>query len=124
MFEDILGYWQSFYGRIRETLKMWTKPATALLFASALSDINRSRTDLIIENAMLRQQLIVLNRQVKRPQLNQRDRITPGFTSSLHQILATNPSHRPARHIITLAPRAVSPVLATQVKEEKATYFT
>ena len=44
--------------------------------------------------------------------------------TSLHKILATNPSHRPARHIITLAPRAVSPVLATQVKEEKATYFT
>jgi hypothetical protein len=30
---------------------------------------------LIFENAMLRQQLIVLNRQVKRPQLNQRDHI-------------------------------------------------
>ena len=62
MYEDILVYWQSFYGLIRKTLKMWTKPATALLVASALSDINRSRTDLIIENAMLRQQLIVLNR--------------------------------------------------------------
>ncbi|OGO20745.1 MAG: hypothetical protein A2Z14_16655 [Chloroflexi bacterium RBG_16_48_8] len=75
MFEDILVYWQSFYSSIRQTMKMWTKPATALLVASALSDINRSRTDLIVENAMLRQQRIVLNRPVKRPQLNQRDRI-------------------------------------------------
>jgi hypothetical protein len=34
----------------------------------------RSRTDLIVENALLRQQLIFLNRQVKRPQLTHRDR--------------------------------------------------
>ncbi len=75
MFIDILVYWKSFNRLIRQTLKIWTKPAAALLVASALSDINRSRTDLIVENAMLRQQLVVLNRQVKRPQLNQRDRI-------------------------------------------------
>ena len=73
MFIDILVYWKSFNRLIRQTLKIWTKPAAALLVASALSDINRSRTDLIVENVMLRQQLIVLNRQVKRPQLNQRD---------------------------------------------------
>ncbi len=36
---------------------------------------HRSRSDLMVENVMLRQQLIVLNRQVERPQLNQRDRI-------------------------------------------------
>jgi len=54
---------------------MWTKPATALLVAGTLTDFKSSRTDFIVENAMLRQQLIVLNRQVKRPQLNQRDRI-------------------------------------------------
>ncbi len=75
MFIDILVYWKSFNRLIRQTLKIWTKPAAALLVASTLSDINRSRTDLIVENAMLRQQLIVLNRQVKRPQFNQRDRI-------------------------------------------------
>jgi hypothetical protein len=39
------------------------------------SDLRRSRKDLIIENAILRQQLIVLNRQVKRPQLTQGDRV-------------------------------------------------
>ncbi len=54
MFKDILVYWESFYGLIRQTLKIWTKPAAALLVASALPDINRSRTDLIVENAMLR----------------------------------------------------------------------
>ncbi|MBN1449837.1 MAG: hypothetical protein JW963_02390, partial [Anaerolineales bacterium] len=38
-----------------------------------LSDLTRSRSDLIVENALLRQQLFVLNRQVKRPLLTQYD---------------------------------------------------
>jgi hypothetical protein len=37
--------------------------------------MTRSRADLIAENAILRQQLIVLNRQVKQPQLANADRI-------------------------------------------------
>jgi putative transposase len=36
--------------------------------------MTRSRTDLVAENALLRQQLIILRRQVKRPQLTQPDR--------------------------------------------------
>lgn len=43
--------------------------------ASALIDMTRSRTELIAENMMLRQQLIVLRRQVKRPKLISGDRI-------------------------------------------------
>jgi putative transposase len=38
-------------------------------------DTTRSRADLIAENALLRQQLIVLSRQIKRPQLTKADRI-------------------------------------------------
>jgi putative transposase len=37
--------------------------------------MTRSRADLIAENLMLRQQLIVLNRQVKRPELATGDRL-------------------------------------------------
>jgi putative transposase len=40
-----------------------------------ISDIRRSSTDLLVENALLRQQLIVLRRQIKRPQLTNGDRI-------------------------------------------------
>ena len=40
-----------------------------------MSDITRSRADLIAENLMLRQQLVVLNRQGKRPLLTDGDRI-------------------------------------------------
>jgi hypothetical protein len=51
------------------------QPSTATIAVGALSDLPRSKTDLIAENAILRQQLIVLKRQVKRPQLTPGDRI-------------------------------------------------
>ena len=56
---------------LQERLKHGTKP---VLVSGYLSDLTRSRTDLVVENALLRQQLIVLNRQVKRPQLTNPDR--------------------------------------------------
>ena len=56
---------------LQERLKRWTKP---VLVSGYLSDLTRSRTDLVVENALLRQQLIVLNRQIKRPQLTNPDR--------------------------------------------------
>ena len=37
-------------------------------------DLTRSKSELMLENALLRQQLIVLQRQVKRPALTCRDR--------------------------------------------------
>ena len=50
-------------------LRTWTKPITENLLAGAVTDVTRSRRDLFIENALLRQQLLVLNRQVKRRQV-------------------------------------------------------
>ncbi len=38
-------------------------------------DLTRSKTELIAENAFLRQQLIILQRQSKRPKLSNRDRV-------------------------------------------------
>ncbi|MBV5347456.1 helix-turn-helix domain-containing protein [bacterium] len=66
---------------LQERIKHWTKPATSVLIIGALSDLTRSRTDLVVENALLRQQLIVLNRQVKRPQLTNLDRFRLVFLS-------------------------------------------
>jgi hypothetical protein len=59
----------------KQHLKQWTRPATVTLVTGALSDTTRSRAHLIAENLMLRQQLIVLKRQVKRPQLTNGDRL-------------------------------------------------
>jgi hypothetical protein len=65
----------------QERIKRWIKPVTAVLIIDLLSDLTRSRTDLVVENALLRQQLIVLNRQVKRPQLTNFDRFRLVFLS-------------------------------------------
>jgi putative transposase len=54
--------------------KQWTKPAKSSQAMNTLVDLSRSKSELIAENMFLRQQLIVLERQVTRPQLMQRDR--------------------------------------------------
>ena len=66
--------WKPYLFQLQQRIKHWAKPATLSLFSGVLSDLTRSRADLIVENALLRQQLIVLNRQVKRPLLTNRDR--------------------------------------------------
>ena len=71
MTELIIRPWRQLIGRVKLYIKRWTKPATTGFIAGILSDATRSRLDLIAENALLRQQLIVLRRQVKRPQMTQ-----------------------------------------------------
>ena len=70
-----------FLSWLQERIKYWTKPATPATISGLLSDLPRSRSDLVVENALLRQQLIVLNRQIKRPQLTNRDRFRLVFLS-------------------------------------------
>ena len=47
--------------------RQWTKPLSTSLLLETLADLGRSKSQLIAENALLRQQLIILHRQVKRP---------------------------------------------------------
>ena len=58
----------------RTTLARWTKPTARAPVLGAVADLARSKPQLIAENLLLRQQLIVLNRSVKRPRLTNRDR--------------------------------------------------
>jgi putative transposase len=58
---------RKFLSWFQERIKIWIKPATPVLMIDLLSDLRHSRIDLIVENALLRQQLIILKRQVKRP---------------------------------------------------------
>jgi putative transposase len=53
----------------------WTKPLRTSLPLSTLTDLGRSKSELIAENALLRQQLIILKRQVKRPTFTKTDRL-------------------------------------------------
>ena len=59
---------------LRKRIAASTKPPTCQLVLSSLRDLVRTKPQLIAENALLRQQLIVLNRSVKRPRLTDTDR--------------------------------------------------
>jgi hypothetical protein len=50
-------------------------PDNQSLMSSAAADMTRSRMELVRENAFLRQQMIILSRQPKRPTLTWRDRV-------------------------------------------------
>ena len=58
----------------RGYLRQWTKPDNHGLVLDAAMDLIRSKPELVLENMLLRQQLIVLKRQAKRPVLTWRDR--------------------------------------------------
>jgi putative transposase len=53
----------------------WTKPDTTSLLLVTLTDLSRSKSELVAENALLRQQVIILRRQVKRPVCTKTDRM-------------------------------------------------
>jgi putative transposase len=53
----------------------WTKPNTTSRMLGTLTDLARSKSELVAENALLRQQLIILRRQVKRPACTKTDRM-------------------------------------------------
>ena len=53
----------------------WTKPETSSLLLGTLTDLSRPKSELVAENALLRQQLIILCRQVKRPACTRTDQM-------------------------------------------------
>ena len=59
--------------RIGQAFRCALKP-TAGLLPGLVSDLTRSRTELLAENALLRQQLIVLKRSAKRPKIQRHER--------------------------------------------------
>ncbi len=56
-------------------LARWTKPLGTSLPPATLTDLGRSKSELIDEHALLRQQIIILKRQVKRPVGTNTDRL-------------------------------------------------
>jgi putative transposase len=65
------GCWHALSSRLTH----WTRPLVTSLPLAALTDLGRSKSELLAENALLRQQLIVLRREVKRPTFTTTDRI-------------------------------------------------
>src|SRR5689334_4071439 len=60
-----------------------TKPAKNSPLPGAAFDLTKSNSQLLAENALLRQQLLVLNRQVKHPNFNPKDRFLLVILASL-----------------------------------------
>jgi hypothetical protein len=68
--QSIGSLWQA----VKLWFRQWTKPDNHSLALNATLDLTRSRLELMLENALLRQQIIILERQSKRPRLSWRDR--------------------------------------------------
>ncbi len=65
------GCWDALSSR----LTRWTKSLGTSLPLGTLTDLGRSKSELIAENALLRKPLIILKRQVKRPACTKTDRV-------------------------------------------------
>lgn len=52
---------------IQKIVKGWLSPQTASLVVGAMRNMVDSKAELLLKNALLRQQLIILKRQVKQP---------------------------------------------------------
>src|SRR5258706_10121117 len=59
---------------LRHGFLHWTRPLNTSLLLGTLADFARGKSELVAENALLRQQLIILRRQSKRPVRTRRDR--------------------------------------------------
>ena len=66
---------QRSFSRVQQRLSRWTKPTSNSLFVGTLNDLARTRAELVAENALLRQQLVIFHRQVKRRACTRTDRL-------------------------------------------------
>src|SRR5258708_10153949 len=60
---------------LQEQVLRWMKPPTTSLVVGTLADLTRSKAELLAESALLRQQLIILCRQIKRPVYKKTNRL-------------------------------------------------
>ena len=67
---------------LQQWFSHWTRPAPRGLIAGAAADLLRSKPQLMAENALLRQQVLILRRQAKRPVLTTWDRALQVFLAS------------------------------------------
>jgi putative transposase len=66
-----------------ERVLCWVKPPATSLVPGTLADLTRGKLELLAENALLRQQLIILRRQVKRPTYRKTDRLLLVFLARM-----------------------------------------
>ena len=79
-------------------LARWTKPLRTSLPLSTLTDLGRSKSALLAENALLRQQLIVLKATGETANIHQDRSHPPRPAGQAGSIVATGSLHRATRH--------------------------
>ncbi len=57
----------SYFHRLHLLILKWTKPSCTSLLLGTVTDLARGKLELVAENALLRHQLIILHREIKRP---------------------------------------------------------
>ncbi len=80
---------------VKQRLRQWTRPHNHALILNTALDLTRSKPELVLENALLRQQLIILQRLTKRPKRAKLSRVR-----TVHRQLTprvSRPLHHPER---------------------------
>ena len=97
--------------------KNWTKPDTATsLMVGTPTDLARNTFELMAENALLRQQLLILRRHTKRPVCNKPDRMLLVFLARMVRTWKQAHITRSARDALAVAPSGIQAVLEVQVQ--------
>ena len=65
----------SYFHRLQLLILKWTKPSRTSQLLGTVTDLARGKSELVAENALLRQQLIILRRQIKRPTCTRADQL-------------------------------------------------
>ena len=73
-FASIRHFGSTVLQKVQDWIKAKTKPTASSQVLGTAADLLRGKAELVAENALLRQQLIVLNRSVKHPKLTGVDR--------------------------------------------------
>ena len=94
----------------------WTKPLSTSLPLGTLTDLSRSKPELMAENALLRKPLIMLKRQVKRPACTKADRLLLVLLARMVRTWKQAHITRATRNTSALASPGLPPLLEAEVK--------
>ena len=59
---------------LHDGMVRWMKPCSTSLLLGTITDLAKGKSELLVENALLRKPLVILHRQVKRPAYRKTDR--------------------------------------------------
>jgi hypothetical protein len=96
-------HWDGFWHALSSRLTHWTKPLVTSLPLATLTDLSRSKCELVAEKALLRHQLAILQRQVKRSSLTRTDRVLLVLIARLVSTWKQAHITRSTRHTVALA---------------------